>query len=141
MNGLINFNPPTIHKYETTEKVVGRWIDNKPVYENYLTGNFPTPTKSNKRYVSSVEPDFTSLNVSQLIWIIGSYGILFTSTNVKFYNAIGTNFVEPTGTIQHGTVFQHKKGSGNFWLQFCSTASTFVPKDYILFFQYTKTTD
>lgn len=46
------------------EKIVGQWIDGKPVYEKVITDTFPTSTGSTR---TDKEIDLTSINIDLLI--------------------------------------------------------------------------
>ena len=37
-NGIVWVNDDDLHEYSTEEKIVGKWIDGKPIYEKTFTG-------------------------------------------------------------------------------------------------------
>ena len=51
-NGSVWVNDNNLHKYSTEEKVVGKWIDEKPIYEkvihveNFIIGNNEIPLEN-----------------------------------------------------------------------------------------------
>ena len=65
-NGSIWVNDDNLHEYSTEEKVVGKWVDGKPLYEK--TVYFGSGTLSNRASVS-----FENMNIDKIMVISGTF--------------------------------------------------------------------
>ena len=65
-NGSVWINDDNLHEYSTKEKVVGKWIDGKPLYEK--TVYFGSGMLSNKASVS-----FEGMNIDKIMAISGTF--------------------------------------------------------------------
>ena len=65
-NGSVWVNDDNLHEYSTEEKIVGKWIDGKPLYEK--TVSFGSGTLSNKALVS-----FENMNIDKIMVISGTF--------------------------------------------------------------------
>ena len=105
--------------YSTEEKVVGRWIDGKPLYQKTIT-ELVTPNAS-----------YGKIYGMDNIEVINYSGILYGSnTNITIS---GSNFGG-----SHSEYFDIWSDGGSFYV---CTDSSHYNKSMILTIQYTKTTD
>ena len=67
-NGSVWVNDDNLHEYSTEEKVVGKWIDGKPIYEKVINGTIiGSPADWTNFY------DCTNLNIDNMINIKGFF--------------------------------------------------------------------
>lgn len=78
-NGSGWVNSDNIHEYSTEEKVVGKWIDGKPIYERVFTNLNLSLNTSDWHY--------TNVTIDNLKYIIDSFGI--EDTICQFFNPFG----------------------------------------------------
>lgn len=120
--------------YSTTETVVGRWIDGKPIYRKVLTVPSTTLSASDP---TDVNFDTTDLHIDTLI---SSSGQLTRSDNVGYILPLG--FLQPAiGTQKNYSISHIRKNGANkinfvvYWGE-----STFKLGGTVVI-EYTKTTD
>lgn len=65
-NGSVWINSANLHEYSTEEKIVGKWINGKPLYEK--TVYFGSGTISNRASVS-----FENMNIDKIMVISGTF--------------------------------------------------------------------
>lgn len=73
-NGNIWVNDDNLHEYSTEEKIIGKWIDGKPIYEKVINSGYllNSGTKS---------IDVSSLNIDSFIQL---RGMTFTDDKTQF---------------------------------------------------------
>ena len=119
------------HEYSTEEKVVGKWIDGKPIYEISYYNKTPV--------LSSTYNDFVSTGI-----------ILNNIDNIININA--TVIRDYGGKLCYPIVYEDNNyklivrphdinNSGNYNIEYCAFFSTNNIKNLIITIQYTKTTD
>lgn len=79
----INTNLTNATTYSTTEKIVGTWIDGKPIYKKTVAISFPTSSTSSSTYH----------NISNISMVIFAYIVWYDTTDNKWY----INFKDTTG--------------------------------------------
>ena len=122
-----------VSKYSTEERVVGEWIDGKPIYQKTLLIDALTDTSSLKYKYQSVDASIAlvikvdsvacSDNANQPNWI-GTVPAMFDTSNY-IYVGVQTN----SASSNKNSIQIAYKGS-NSWV-----------KKLIVTVQYTKTTD
>lgn len=119
-------------EYSTTERVVGKWIDGKPLYQRVLTGTLASAT------AIAVDNAVLSDNTISLIYAFGR--TVRTSDNtifqIPYAQNANRNSIAPwmysVYQQEHTIYIRRSYGTGNI------DSSTF---NYQLVIQYTKTTD
>ena len=72
-NGSVWVNGDDLHEYSTEEKVIGKWIDGKPIYEKVInSGYLPN--------ASSISINVSTLNIDSIIQL---KGITFTDDKLN----------------------------------------------------------
>ena len=108
--------------YDTTEKVVGKWTDGKPVYQCTFTGTISYTTANNRK--------FTALGLNNIDNIVSISGYSYTGTAA---------LVIPYGVSGDGVAVFYDKSSNDASIVLQSaTTGTWT---YYLTMCYTKTTD
>lgn len=82
-------NEARLEEYSTTEKIIGTWIDGKPIYRKVATGTVP---KSD--YYPTVATGITNLDKVISISVVLAYGNnreYFSSTRYTYYLGKGDN--------------------------------------------------
>ena len=130
-NGSVWVNSENLHEYSTEEKVVGKWIDGKPIYE--ITYYNETPISS-PTYNSFVSTGIILNNIDNIIninaTVIRDYGgklcypIVYEDNNYKL-------IVRPHDI----------NNSGNYYIDYCAFFSGNNIKNLTIIIQCTKTTD
>ena len=78
-NGSVWVNGDDLHEYSTEEKVVGKWIDGKPIYERVFTNlNLSLNTD---------DWHYTNITIDNLKYVIDSLGI--TDVYCQYFNPFG----------------------------------------------------
>ena len=73
-NGSVWVNDDNLHEYSTDEKIVGKWIDGKPIYEKVInSGYLPN--------ASSISINVSTLNIDNVIQL---KGMTFTNDKKQF---------------------------------------------------------
>lgn len=109
--------------YSTTEKIVGTWIDGKPVYQRTVTFTFP-------QYSSDSKVDIEVLNNVSTWTLRDVFG---------YANALPVNC---SWASNEGNYYFNRISIGNGKLVFQTNRPTFYSEaDCIFTVQYTKTTD
>ena len=130
-NGSMWVNSDNLHEYSTEEKVVGKWIDGKPIYE--ITYYNETPVKSHT-YNDFISTGIILNNIDNIINI--------NSTIIRDYG----------GKLCYPIVYEdnHYKlivrphdinNSGNYNIEYCAYFEQNNIKNIIIIIQYTKKTD
>ena len=118
-NGSVWVNGDDLHEYSTDEKIIGKWIDGKPIYEKVINGTIiGSPADWTNFY------DCTNLNIDNMINIKGFFN----------YDNIRNMYVDSrysAFTYVHSTKFIQYYNSDLVKRNFETT----------LIIQYTKTTD
>lgn len=120
VNAINEVNNSTI--YSTTEIVVGKWIDNKPIYRKVIS-NLTTVAGTNNISLSSVSSDLDTL-ITMAGKTIQSSG---NKTNIPYYS--GTNDF---------TNIYYRDASTQFVI---NCGSNYGFGTAFIIFEYTKTTD
>ena len=112
--------------YSTTEKVVGKWINNKPLYQKVVTGRTP----------STINTWAEVANLGSTIFIIKYDG------NINFDNkqqnvTLDGNMTPVQVILNSTTSSTSKKGA----IVMCASNSSYVNVPFVLTVWYTKTTD
>lgn len=113
--------------YSTDEKMIGQWIDGKPLYQRSVSSNFPNSAGS---AVSVV--DFTSWNVEAVV-NVKIYGQLFGASNFQNETFIGS------GSFTMFTRRQPAYPSDTLNINLSNV--DYKNQPIVITFQYTKTTD
>ena len=126
LNGQV---PPVFNKfsksdlYSTDEKIVGRWIDGKPIYQKTI--NFTTP--------SSINTDSKILTISNGETVIDFHGTI--SRNDGGYMYLGSNYPSQGNSLFFTT------NDSKIECYFRVSISTDTSRPAVITLQYTKTTD
>ena len=73
-NGSVWVNGDDLHEYSTEEKVVGKWIDGKPIYEKVINSEYLLNN-------GTISIDVSSLNIDNIIQL---KGMTFTDDKTQF---------------------------------------------------------
>lgn len=73
-NGSVWVNGNDLHEYSTEEKVVGKWIDGKPIYEKVINSGYLLNS-------GTISIDVSSLNIDSFIQL---RGMTFTDDKTQF---------------------------------------------------------
>ena len=124
-NGSVWVNGDDLHEYSTEEKIVGKWIDGKPLYEKVIKQTFTFNSQSESLNINIQNIDF-----------------------IKYYmdfNRIGTyghmplNFLNPTAPVLNvGGNFTSNNSTFNIR---CGTGVVGNTYNVTIIIEYTKTTD
>lgn len=106
--------------YSTSEKVIGKWIDDKPIYRKVIS-NITTPSTTNS-WVSIG-------SVSNVNTLINMYGFIIAGDGRK----LSLNHSEPS--VEISTTFKN----GNIEMRI--TIDSWKNKSCYVILEYTKTTD
>lgn len=121
--------------YSTDEKIVGIWIDGKPVYQKILTGKTHATPKSTQYYSIGTTVD-KFIKVCGILHDGGGYWLQVDGVNLVS-SSIGTSSVSG---IKVGAANNNVSSNKN--TVFATTdVSTWSNKDIYIIVQYTKTTD
>ena len=119
-NGSVWVNDNSLHDYSTEEKIVGKWIDGKPIYEKVIT--FSLYGNGSLSYPHNIE------NLKNIHFISMMYG--------DNENAIKTNRTY-TPWYNEASVYFNSITTTDIYVYHSSNMNKFY--EFIL--QYTKTTD
>ena len=72
--------------YSTSEKMIGQWIDGKPIYQKTVTGVMPNCTTTGTAVTDFLQ--YSSCGISNVSRVIGAYGFVYND---------GTNVYRPFG--------------------------------------------
>ena len=98
-NGSVWVNGDALHEYSTEEKIVGKWIDGKMIYEKVING---TMIGSTTEWVNFY--DCTSLNIDNMINISGFFNfqnircIYIDSRYTSFSYDYNSKYIQYNGT-------------------------------------------
>ena len=90
-NGSVWVNDDSLHEYSTEEKIVGKWIDGRNIYEITYYNQNPTKSSYNNEYVNSnliIDADiFIEISGTVKREVIGGiiYPISYEDNNYKFH--------------------------------------------------------
>lgn len=73
-NGSVWVNSNDLHEYSTEEKVIGKWIDGKPIYEKVINSGYLLNS-------GTISIDVSSLNIDSFIQL---RGMTFTDDKTQF---------------------------------------------------------
>lgn len=119
----------SLHVYSTTEKVVGKWIDGKDVYERTFSGTLSTTEKT----VQLFSAGYVDMLISAIGYIKNTYGgylyyipipisYMWNSTTGQAYVMTSSpNSTEPKGSdivLQHGYSAQISGGKYHVTLRY-----------------------
>lgn len=117
--------------YSTSEKVIGTWIDGKPLYRKTVTIN---SINASNNYID------VSHGISNMSMPISVKGIV-KITNVNQYRPLGCMFINTSGDLDSQYVFNvYGVTESAFTLCYGNWWKTRFDKAYITI-EYTKTTD
>lgn len=119
-----------MHEYSTTEKVVGTWIDGKPVYESTIS--FTTPSSSGAQQ-SSFLP---ALPMSVIDNMVNISGYVMRNDSSGWQDLV--NNYPAGGNLNYLYTFGVNLSDKRIYIQVGSNTSS---ASSVLTFQYTKTTD
>lgn len=114
--------------YSTTEKIVGTWIDGRPVYQK--TVDVTVPSTTDDTFVKG-QYDVTSLNIDFPIKVTGVGRLVASQSCVVFDSVFETN----TGKVIKGLI-----DTNNTKLTVWTNASAYGNATYAVTIQYIKTT-
>jgi len=112
------------NEYSTTEKIVGKWIDGKPIYQKTATGTLDSTGFDNSIIITNVDE------------VIDIKGIVNQLSGMGGINKIPLNFINLTGEYHTGAFFRKRTNSIDI-----ECTSQYAGLDYVVTIQYTKTTD
>lgn len=116
--------------YSTDEKIIGQWVDGKPLYQKTFTGTSPSTTGT------SVSTGLTNVD-----YCFVKEGVIENSltyvANVTFINS------DTDGNVNHAVSVLAKKDGSEIYFAYNRKGSTvyFASKPYIITLCYTKSTD
>jgi hypothetical protein len=108
------------HEYSTTERVVGKWVDGKDIYER----TYAVTANGNTLTVATDEPIDALIDFRGYLKIAAGDCLFISSRNADLYTA-ETNPSYPTGYFYselHNTSFYNS--SGYYTLQYTKAAPT-----------------
>ncbi len=114
-------NEARLEEYSTTEQVIGKWLDNKPIYRKVL--NIGTP---------SSQRTYPNHGISNLENVIKLYGFCYTDGS--------TRQIIPM-TYTNWEIFAYDITDTVFTLNFSANQWSANPTNVYVVFEYTKTTD
>lgn len=121
--------------YSTTEKVVGCWIDGRPVYQKTLTGTAPSTVNTVKYYAIGAT---VSTMVKATFMLYDGFGNYLQFEGV---NLISSAFTSNTITgVKSGITNNSATSNKNSAFIVCNNTS-WLDKNVYITVQYTKTTD
>lgn len=123
-NGSVWINDDNLHEYSTEEKVVGKWIDGKPIYEKVIY------TDITDRNWHDIQMDVSIDNIIKL------KGILYRGDG--YFMELQGN-VYPND-VERGMVYYNKNNNYIRYVVLYSSVNLSYAYLYIII-QYTKTTD
>ena len=123
-NGSVWVNGDDLHEYSTEEKIVGKWIDGKPIYEKVIY------TDITDRNWHDIQMDVSVDNIIKL------KGILYRGDN--YFMELQGN-VYPNN-VERGMVYYNKNSNYISYVVLYSFVNLSYAYLYIIM-QYTKTTD
>ncbi len=107
-NGIVWVNDDNLHEYSTEEKIVGKWIDGKPIYEKVIINNITWSGDSQQNVQHGI------FDLDKIItWqtIIGNYSLpyagektyqlYYNETNLVYKNNANWNNYELKTIIQY----------------------------------------
>jgi len=112
------------NSYSTTEQVVGKWIDDKPIYQKVLIDDY-TPSSSSRVYTDFM--NLSELNIDTIISVNG-FIVENDTPKVKFMN------------FADGSPYAFAYDTNTKYLQILSTDNITLTHVTAVI-QYTKTTD
>lgn len=119
------------HVYSTTEKVVGKWIDGKPLYERTFSIPFSNFTKNNDTYFAVIVSDSSE--------IIRNVDAIAYTTDYGNCSLGSRAYIQDDSLSKYWEVVQYY---GNLALHFIGQAAETVGvSEAIVTYRYTKTTD
>ena len=119
-NGSVWVNDDNLHEYSTEEKIVGKWIDGKPIYEKVIS--FSLSGNGNLSYPHNIE-NLKNIHFISMLHSAAENGIKTIRTYVPWYNNASVYLDEITTT---DILIYHISNRTEF---------------YEFFLRYTKTTD
>lgn len=132
--------------YDTTEKVVGKWIDGRPLYQVTITGTLEAMTstqESNKEYVRTIVDLPMTINKTN---IVDFKGVIIMTQNALAPISGGFGFADIGTDVYRGaygaTVFISTDANITKMQAFIDiTKWSYGGKTFYITFRYTKTTD
>lgn len=119
-NGSVWVNSDNLHEYSTEEKIVGKWIDGKPIYEKVIS--FQLSGSGSLSYPHNIE-NLKNIHFISMLHYSTENGIKTTRTYVPWYNNASVYIDEIT---TKDILIYHSSNRTEFY-------------EFIL--RYTKTTD
>ena len=124
-NGSVWINDDNLHEYSTEEKIVGKWIDGKPLYEKIIKQTFTFNSQSESLNINIQNIDFVKYYMD--FNRIGTYG----------HNPL--NFINPTApSVNIGGNFTSNNSTFNLRVGTGVVGNTY---NVTIIMEYTKTTD
>lgn len=121
-----NYLSPTLYSLE--ERVIGCWIDGKPIYQKTITG-YKTPNVTTNGSIAATEINSADLKIDTVISLQGITNTGSSIFNLPMHYSSG----------QYGLHLYFNITKNTITIQ--SSSSNFSNKDTIIMIQYTKTTD
>ena len=127
--------------YSETEKIVGEWIDGKPIYQKTFVDTITTYTDASTRRLFS----YTLLSTTDAALIdevvnVDMLGRAVKSGDTRVFT--GTSSDEPLDGVVKSMYFQWKIDSSEFTVQaFTRKTDAVTSVKFVITVQYTKTTD
>ena len=115
--------------YSTTEKVVGRWTDGKPLYQKVISDTFPNAVSTNKRISIGANIDKGMIVCGFLVDSYGSLIPLPFCTNASF------------STFCRAILCNNSHAQNANSVLVTTTTDTWLNMPFFIVIQYTKTTD
>lgn len=121
--------------YDTTEKVVGKWTDGRPVYQKVFSDTIPNATDS------TLGAKNIALNLS-IKNVIKSECWVYDSTTGMYSKLNAINHTSDNYALRpiYYTIYNNVSSNPNRW-KLTNYSTDYNGKDVYLILQYTKTTD
>lgn len=114
-----NFNElDNKHNYSTTEKVIGKWVDNKPIYQVVLTGTI----------------NDSSILLQNVDTLVNAYGTVYMNGNTR-----PINYYELYNNLQY--FWNLRLNSNKLYMACVVAGQPYNPTNCNITLEYTKTTD
>ena len=125
-NGSVWVNDDNLHEYSTEEKIVGKWIDGKPIYEKVI-------------YTDIRDRDWHNIQMNVSIDnIIKLKGILYQGNGYPYFIEVQGNTYP---NAENRAMFLYKKDENYIRYGVLYTQADLTSSYLYITIQYTKTTD
>lgn len=126
-----SYNYADENDYSTSEKIIGKWIDGKPLYQKVFTGTVPNVTTEGTQVTSTV--DISGLNID--FAMISEAAVINNNYVIRLPSVSGGTLNGSTPVL-YGMYANVKKSANQ--LTIASTESKFNGRTYYIVLKYTK---